>query len=111
MATAKKTTKKQAPKKAPSRSNAKTTVRQVNVSKSASSSMKSFVPSPTTEPFFTFRISHQTLYWLILAVIVIALGLWVMDINDKVQRIYDNIDATNAMIGSMPEPKPASASQ
>lgn len=106
MASAKKTTKKQVAKKAPSRSSAKTTVRRVSPSKtSGASEMKTFVPSPVSEPFFTFRISNQTVYWLILAVIVVGLGLWVMNINDKVQKIYDNIDATNSMIYSMPEPK------
>ncbi len=108
MATAKKTSKKLPAKKAPAKSNLKTTVRRVSASKpkSSTSSMKSFVPSRSSEPFFTFRISHQTLYWFILAVIVLALGIWVININDKVQRIYDEIDATNSLINSMPDPVP-----
>jgi hypothetical protein len=113
MATAKKTTKKPVAKKAPSRSRAKTTVRRVSSSPAASAtpSMKSFVPSRPSEPFFTFRVSQQTVYWLVLAVVVVALGLWVMNINDKVQRIYDEIDSTNSMIDSMPDTSTAKKAQ
>lgn len=104
MATAKKPAKKPATKKAPARTNAKTTVKRVSpAAKKQTSTMRSFVPA-TPEPFFTFRISHQTLYWLVLAVIVLLLGVWVININDKVQKIYDEIDATNAYIDSLPDP-------
>lgn len=99
-------TKKTAPKKAatksakraPSKPASKTSVRRV---KSQKSEVKSFRPAPLQEPFFTFRISHQTLYWTILAVIVLVLGIWVIDINMKVQEIYDQIDATNAAADAM----------
>ena len=70
-------------------------------SKSKVTPMRSFAPARATEPFFTFRITHQTLYWTILAVLVLALGLWVISINDKVQRIYDQIDASNAAVSEM----------
>ena len=91
--TAAKTTKKPVVKKAPSRPVAKTSVKRVAKKKNE---VKSFAVSRPTEPFFTFRITHQTLYWLVLSLFVLALGLWVININDKVQRIYDEIDRTNA---------------
>lgn len=100
MATAKKAGKKTAATKAPSRPVSKTSVKRV--SKATPVKMRSFVPTKQAEPFFTFRISHQTLYWLILAFIVLLLGLWVIGINDKVQRIYDQIDTTNAATDSIP---------
>lgn len=104
MATAKKTTKKPAAtKRAPARSTAKTTVNRV-ARPAKAPAMRSFAPARPSEPFFTFRITHQTLYWLILAGTVLLLGLWVVDINSKVQHIYDQIDATNEAINSMPEP-------
>jgi hypothetical protein len=62
--------------------------------------MRSFALAHQTEPFFTFRITHQTLYWSILAVMVLALGIWVMNINDKVQRMYDQIDVSNAAVAN-----------
>lgn len=64
--------------------------------------MRSFALARPTEPFFTFRITHQTLYWTILSVLVLALGLWVITINDRVQHIYDQIDASNAAMVDLP---------
>ena len=102
-------TKKTAPKKAatkktvkraPSKPTTKTSVKRVSA-KSSSASVQSFKPAPLQEPFFTFRISHQTLYWTILALIVLILGVWVVNINIKVQQIYDQIDATNAASDAM----------
>ena len=93
---------KKTTKKAPSRPAVKTTVRRASQS---NSKVKSFTRAKETEPFFTIRITHQTLYWLILSLIVLALGMWVVNINDKVQRIYDEIDQTNAVEQSIALPK------
>ena len=107
MATTKKpTTKSTATKKsialkrAPAKPASTTKVRRV--AKNSPSEVRSFRPARTSEPFFTFRITHQTLYWLILAGLVLALGLWVTDINVKVQKIYDQIDATNHQMQDSP---------
>ncbi len=43
--------------------------------------------------FFSIRITDQTIYWAILCFIVLALGVWVVTIDDKVQHLYDQIDA------------------
>ncbi len=86
----KKTTTKRAPAKRTAKS---TTVRRV--SPAPTPTMKSFRVTRQAEPFFTFRITHQTFYWLALALIVLALGVWVVGINDRVQRIYDQIDSMN----------------
>lgn len=40
----------------------------------------------------SLRITVQTLYWLILSGAVLMLGLWVLNIHNKVQTIYDEID-------------------
>lgn len=45
-------------------------------------------------PFFTFRITTQTVYWSIILILVLALGLWVISVNDKVQHIYDQMEAS-----------------
>lgn len=91
-ATAQKQPKKSPVKRAAAKPVSKTTVRTKKV---AVPTMRSFRASRPSEPFFTFRITHQTFYWLILAVIVVALGAWVTSISIKVQHIYDQIDATN----------------
>lgn len=46
--------------------------------------------------FFSTRITEQTIYWSILGFLVLAVGVWVITINDKVQYLYDQIDAQNA---------------
>lgn len=98
----KKTTAKKATvKKAPSKPTTRTKVKRVS---SSTSELRSFKPAPQQEPFFTFRITHQTFYWLILALIVLILGLWVININDQVQQIYDQIDAVNAASDALPDP-------
>lgn len=104
MATAKKTSaktmKKPAAKKpvvkhAPAKATSVTKVTKV-AAKPKAKAMQSFRLHRTSrEAFFTFRITHQTLYWLILAGIVLMLGVWVTSISIKVQHIYDQIDATN----------------
>ena len=104
MATAKKAAKKPTTKKVPAKAAARTSVKRVTKRTSAPA-MRSFAPARPSEPFFTFRITHQTLYWLVLAIVVLALGVWVTDISVKVQRIYDQIDATNAATDAMVIPK------
>lgn len=64
----------------------------------AAPSPRSFRPSTSTRPFFTFQFTEQTVYWLILSVIVLLLGLWVIDINNKVQMIYDEIDQASMSV-------------
>lgn len=51
--------------------------------------------STDNTPFFTLRLTHQTLYWLILAGLVIALAAWVMHLSGRIQDIYDQIDAAD----------------
>lgn len=88
--TTKKSAKKPSAKRpAPARTATKTSVKRVSPARSAH---RSFRVSRESEPFFTFRITHQTLYWLILCGLVLALGAWVLSINNKVQHIYDQID-------------------
>lgn len=91
--------KKVAHKRAPAAAVHKTTVRTKKAPV-----MKSFHASRREEPFMTFRVNNQTAYWLILAVLVIALGVWVTVISVRVQNIYDQIDATNNQAYSMPFP-------
>lgn len=110
MATAKKPAKKPATKKAPAKSAARTTIKR-STKRPVAPVMRSFAPARTTEPFFTFRITHQTLYWLVLAMIVLALGVWVTVISVKVQQIYDQIDETNAATDAMVIPKKQAAQQ
>ncbi|MFZ1258138.1 MAG: hypothetical protein WAQ25_01590 [Candidatus Saccharimonas sp.] len=92
MATTKKSAKKTV-KKAPVKPTSKTKVRC-----SVAPTMQSFKRFSPDEPFFTFRVSQQTIYWAFLGIAVLALGLWVITINDKVQYIYDQVDEANSAL-------------
>ena len=52
----------------------------------------SFRPTKETTPFMTFQLTKQSLYWLILSVLVLGLGTWVMYLNIKIQNIYDQVE-------------------
>jgi len=97
--TAHKQAKKTPVKRATAKPVSKTTVRTKKV---VAPEMRSFRAARVNEPFFTFRITHQTFYWLILAVLVVSLAAWVMSISIKVQHIYDQIDAANQSIYTAP---------
>lgn len=66
---------------------------------------RSFVPAKETQPFFVFKVTRQTLYWLILAVLVLALGAWVLVLNIRIQNIYDQIDANSNLVNTIPVKK------
>lgn len=100
MATTKKPAKKLTANRAPAKAASKTKVTRKVAPKN--SDMKSFHRSPAPTPFFTFQLTKQTLYWGILCGIVLALGVWVMSLNVQVQKIYDQIDATNQVINDIP---------
>lgn len=53
---------------------------------------RSFRPTKETTPFMTFAFTRQSLYWLILSILVLALGAWVMYLNIKIQAIYDQVE-------------------
>lgn len=61
-------------------------------SKKVNSSMRSFRVSRPDKPFVTFKITHQTVYWIAICLFVLALGVWVTFLNVRVQGIYDKID-------------------
>lgn len=108
MATTKETTikKKPAAKKA-------TTTKKVSASKRPThkaarskrqGTFQSFQVSGDNSPFLTYRITRQTLYWLILAVVVFFLGAWVLRLEVEIQGIYDSIDRNNISISSLEVP-------
>ena len=60
---------------------------------------------PDDKPFLTFRVTRQTLYWLIFSVAILGLGLWVLNLNMQVLSLYDQIDNNNVQT-SLIEPIP-----
>lgn len=63
--------------------------------KKQTSSVGSFHRSIDTEPFFTVRFTHQTVYWSILAALILALGLWVLTLTIRVEKLYSEIERAN----------------
>lgn len=61
-----------------------------------SPTMHSFVRYKDTSPFKSFQLTSQTVYWLILCALILALGLWVISLNVRVQQIYDQAQYTAA---------------
>jgi hypothetical protein len=45
--------------------------------------------------FWTFRFTVETVYWLILLFLVLALTLWVMQLTIQTQAIYDKVQYIN----------------
>jgi len=45
--------------------------------------------------FWTFRFTVETVYWLILLLLILALTLWVMQLTIQTQAIYDKVQYIN----------------
>lgn len=88
-------TAKKAPTKKPA---TKAKSKAASAKKPAAVVLRSFRPARQTEPFFTFQATRQTVYWLILAVIIISLAAWVLQLNARVQSIYDQIEQNSITI-------------
>ena len=90
MATAKKVTKKAPAKKATTSAAAKTSTPKKSVSKTVKKTTKkavvttpsgvkgSFRLTRASQPFFSFKITVQTVYWTILIAVIIFLQLWIL---------------------------------
>lgn len=79
-----------------------TTTKRKRVSPAAkrkkSLEMKSFRVARNDVPFFTFQLTKQTLYWLVLGAVVVAFTLWILKLQSDIQEIYNTIDANNSTI-------------
>lgn len=54
---------------------------------------QSFKLSKDPVPFLTFQFTEQTFYWIILLAMIIALALWVYNIQLRTTDILDSISA------------------
>ena len=55
-------------------------------------SVQSFRKCPETQPFMSFKITQQTVYWLIICVLVFALGSWILKVQHDVMSLYDQVE-------------------
>lgn len=61
--------------------------------KTTSSEYQTLRLSKADRPFLSTTLTNQTFYWLIIAVIVLALGGWIVHLQIKINEVYDAIDA------------------
>lgn len=88
MATAKKSTAKKTTSRA---STAKTAAKSTKTRKSRASKaeMQSFRVVKESIPFTSFRITRQTVYWVILVAFIIFAQLWIINLQVEVASLID----------------------
>lgn len=79
---------------------AKTATKKSSSSKPKQVPMRSFHRSPDQPPFFNYRITQQSVYWLILCLLVLALGIWVVTLSVRVQSLYDQVETSSQQLDS-----------
>jgi len=88
----------------------KTTVKRANATaKTGIADVRSFRVARPQAPFLTIAITRQTLYWGIIAGAVLILGLWIIHLQNKVNEIYDVIEANDISIQNLPDTKAPSS--
>jgi len=86
----KKTVKKTV-KKAVAKSPVKKVVKRVAAKVKKPAPMKSFKIYRSNESFTTFRISRQTIYWLILLLFIVITQLWILKLQLDIAALTDSI--------------------
>ena len=86
----KKTVKKTV-KKAVAKSPVKKVVKKVAAKVKKQPPMKSFKVYRNHEPFTTFRVSRQTVYWLILLLFIVITQLWILKLQLDIASLTDSI--------------------
>jgi hypothetical protein len=74
-----------------------TTARKTTTKRPKIAPVQSFRRYDDSTPFMTFKFTQQSAYWLILSVIVLALGAWVMYLNVQIQNLYDQVEINTAL--------------
>ena len=107
MATTKKAVaKKPVAKKAPAARKSttapakKTSVARKPINRASSKSveaMKSFRVYKENVPFTTFKITKQTVYWVILVAFIIFVQLWIIKLQVEVAALVDQQEASNLL--------------
>ena len=84
------TTKKSPAKKpAPKKAVAKTTTKTRATKAKKQPELQSFRVSPDPQPFRSFRITRQTIYWIILVAFIIFVQLWILKLQIEVTILLD----------------------
>lgn len=58
-------------------------------SASKTTPLRSFKRSPNNTPFYTFQFTQQSVYWVVITFLILAIGAWVLYLTVKIERVYD----------------------
>jgi len=77
----------------------KTSAKKVTAKKSMpkKAHFKSFKVHKNATPFFSFHITEQTVYWMILLALIFGLGIWVLNIQINISNILNSINSVNGI--------------
>ena len=97
----KKTSTKKTPAKKPSTARKSTAKKSTKKPVASRMSLRNHVGLQREElAFFTFRITKQTVYWLVLGAVVIMFTLWLAKLQSDIQDLYDQVDASTALMST-----------
>jgi len=64
--------------------------------------MQSFKRSPEPEPFMTFKITQQTVYWVIITLLSATFMIWLLKIQSDITVIYNQVEQMQRVNLDMP---------
>lgn len=73
-------------------SKSKTTRSRAKKASASEEAYQSFKLAKPQNSFFSFCVTRQTLYWLIIALIILILGMWLIHVQIDAYKIYDEIE-------------------
>jgi len=90
MATSKKATSKKTVSRSAVSTKASPKLKKTPIKKTtAKTGMRSFRVSKDDMPFGTFRVTRQTVYWVILVAFIIFAQLWIINLQVEVASLLD----------------------
>ena len=64
--------------------------KRVSKKSSSKSDIKSFHVATNTPPFRTFRVTRQTLYWVVLVAFIVFAQLWIIKLQVDIGSLLDS---------------------
>lgn len=55
----------------------------------------SFKLQPNERPFVQFSLTRQTVYWSLISLLILVLGIYVVKLQMEISTIYDQIDTNS----------------
>lgn len=65
---------------------------------------RSATKAAAQQPFLEFRITQQTLYWLIFGAAAITFTMWLYTLDARVRDLYDQLDVNSYSLHTVTTP-------